>query len=151
MASFAKIDFDGTVLEVVKVNDDVIIDESGNEREDLGQKFLSQLTGYSLWKKTSYNTRGGIHYDPHTGNPSSDQTKSFRKNFAGIGCKYDSTLDAFIPPKLFNSWIFNKDTCLYDPPISRPDGVYFWDEANTKWVGITTSNFVDANVNPPTT
>ena len=56
MASFAKIDFDGTVLEVVKVNDDVIIDESGNEREDLGQKFLSQLTGYSLWKKTSYNT-----------------------------------------------------------------------------------------------
>ena len=151
MASFAKIDFDGTVLEVVKVNDDVIIDESGNEREDLGQKFLSQLTGYSLWKKTSYNTRGGIHYDPHTGNPSSDQTKSFRKNFAGIGCKYDSTLDAFIPPKIFNSGIFNKDTCLYDPPISRPDGVYFWDEANTKWVGITTSNFVDANVNPPTT
>ena len=151
MASFAKIDFDGTVLEVVKVNDDVIIDESGNEREDLGQKFLSQLTGYSLWKKTSYNTRGGIHYDPHTGNPSSDQTKSFRKNFAGIGCKYDSTLDAFIPPKIFNSLIFNKDTCLYDPPISRPDGVYFWDEANTKWVGITTSNFVDANVNPPTT
>ena len=151
MASFAKIDFDGTVLEVVKVNDDVIIDESGNEREDLGQKFLSQLTGYSLWKKTSYNTRGCIHYDPHTGNPSSDQTKSFRKNFAGIGCKYDSTLDAFIPPKIFNSWIFNKDTCLYDPPISRPDGVYFWDEANTKWVGITTSNFVDANVNPPTT
>ena len=151
MASFAKIDFDGTVLEVVKVNDDVIIDESGNEREDLGQKFLSQLTGYSLWKKTSYNTRGGIHYDPHTGNPSSDQTKSFRKNFACIGCKYDSTLDAFIPPKIFNSWIFNKDTCVYDPPISRPDGVYFWDEANTKWVGITTSNFVDANVNPPTT
>ena len=151
MASFAKIDFDGTVLEVVKVNDDVIIDESGNEREDLGQKFLSQLTGYSLWKKTSFNTSGGIHYDPHTGNPSSDQTKSFRKNFAGIGCKYDSTLDAFIPPKIFNSWIFNKDTCLYDPPISRPDGVYFWDEANTKWVGITTSNFVDANVNPPTT
>ena len=151
MASFAKIDFDGTVLEVVKVNDDVIIDESGNEREDLGQKFLSQHTGYFLWKKTSYNTRGGIHYDPHTGNPSSDQTKSFRKNFAGIGCKYDSTLDAFIPPKIFNSWIFNKDTCLYDPPISRPDGVYFWDEANTKWVGITTSNFVDANVNPPTT
>ena len=151
MASFAKIDFDGTVLEIVKVNDDVIIDESGNEREDLGQKFLSQLTGYSLWKKTSYNTRGGIQYDPHTGNPSSDQTKSFRKNFAGIGCKYDSTLDAFIPPKIFNSWIFNKDTCLYDPPISRPDGVYFWDEANTKWVGITTSNFVDANVNPPTT
>ena len=151
MASFAKIDFDGTVLEVVKVNDDVIIDESGNEREDLGQKFLSQLTGYSLWKKTSYHTRGGIHYDPHTGNPSSDQTKSFRKNYAGIGCKYDSTLDAFIPPKIFNSWIFNKDTCLYDPPISRPDGVYFWDEANTKWVGITTSNFVDANVNPPTT
>ena len=151
MASFAKIDFDGTVLEVVKVNDDVIIDESGNEREDLGQKFLSQLTGYSLWKKTSYNTRGGIHYDPHTGNPSSDQTKSFRKNFAGIGCKYDSTLDAFIPPKIFYSWIYNKFTCLYDPPISRPDGVYFWVEANTKWVGITTSNFVDANVNPPTT
>ena len=147
MASFAKIDFDGTVLEVVKVND-VIIDESGNEEDQ--DKILSQLTGYSLWK-TSFNTRGGVHYDPDTGNPSSDQTKSFRKNFAGIGCKYDSTLDAFIPQKIFDSWIFNKDTCLYDPPVSRPDGLYFWDEANTNWVGITTSNYEDAKVNPPAT
>ena len=47
------------------------------------------------------------------------------KTFAGIGCKYDSTLDAFIPQKIFDSWIFNKDTCLYDPPVSRPDGLYF--------------------------
>jgi len=125
MASFAKIDFDGTVLEVVKVNDDVIIDESGNEREDLGQKFLSQLTGYSLWKKTSYNTRGGVHYDPDTGNPSSDQTKSFRKNFAGIGCKYDSTLDAFIPPKIFDSWILIKILVYMTHPLQDQMGYIF--------------------------
>ena len=138
MASFAKIDFDGTVLEVVKVNDDVIIDESGNEREDLGQKFLSQLTGYSLWKKTSYNTRGGVHYDPHTGNPSSDQTKSFRKNFAGIGDTYDSTRDAFIPQKPFNSWILNEDTCHWEAPITYPnDGKHYnWDEDNRQWVEV---------------
>ena len=51
------------------------------------------------WLQTSYNTRGGIHYDPATGEASSDQSKALRKNYAGIGYSYDTTLDAFIPPK----------------------------------------------------
>ena len=148
MASFAKIDFDGKVLEVLKVNDDVITDESGNEREDLGQRFLSKLTGHGLWKKISYNTRGGVHYDEN-GNPSADQSKAFRKNFVGPGGKYDSDLDAFIPIKMFNSWTFNSETCLYDPPVPRPEGLYYWDEENTQWVEITSENASTAGVNPP--
>jgi len=60
----------------------------------------------------------------------------FRKNYAGIGCTYDSARDAFIPPKLFPSWVLNEETCLWDAPVSRPDDgkLYNWDEATTSWV-----------------
>lgn len=86
-------------------------------------------------KRTSYNTRGGIHYDPITNEPSSDQSKAFRKNFAGVGFKYDSQRDAFIPPKFYNSWVLNEETCLWEPPIKPPnDGNnYYWNEETLTW------------------
>ena len=59
----------------------------------------------STWKQTSYNTRGGVHYDPNTGEASADQSRALRKNYAGIGYTYDQVRDAFIPPKPFASWI----------------------------------------------
>jgi hypothetical protein len=67
------------------------------------------------WVKTSYNTRGGVHYDPNSGQPSNDQSKSLRKNYAGIGYKYDEELDAFIPPKPeIGEWNLNEETCLWE-------------------------------------
>ena len=67
------------------------------------------------WVKTSYNTRGGIHYDPNSGQPSNDQSKSLRKNYAGIGYTYDEERDAFIPPKPSEgNWILNEETCLWE-------------------------------------
>ena len=67
------------------------------------------------WVKTSYNTRGGIHYDPNSGQPSNDQSKSLRKNYAGIGYSYNEELDAFIPPKPSEgNWILNEETCLWE-------------------------------------
>ena len=86
--------------------------------------------------RTSYNTHGGIHYNPSTGEPSKDQTKAFRKNYAGIGMYYDPSRDAFILPQPFDSWVLNEDTCLWDPPFPPPDDgrIYIWDENILNWV-----------------
>jgi hypothetical protein len=99
------------------------------------EAFYSFQTGQSC-KRTSYNTHGGIHYDPVTNQPSEDQSKSFRKNYAGVGYFYDVTLDAFIPPKPYASWVLNTQTCLWEAPVPYPnDGEkYDWDESTQNWV-----------------
>ena len=88
-------------------------------------------------KRTSYNTRGGVHYT--NGEPSDDQSQAFRKNYAGIGYTYDETRDAFIPPKPFDSWTLNEDSCLWEAPVAYPeDGQqYTWNEETTSWDLIT--------------
>ena len=88
MAHFAKLDENNVVVFVT-----VGRDEDENREDE-----LSAETG-ETYKRTSYNTRGGVHYDPETGEPSEDQSKAFRGNYAGIGFTYDEELDAFIPPK----------------------------------------------------
>jgi len=87
------------------------------------------------WIQTSYNTRGGVHYEPNTDTPSDDQSKALRKNYAGIGYTYDSDRDAFIPPKPFNSWTLNETTCLWDSPVAYPDddNTYIWNEETQQW------------------
>lgn len=86
-------------------------------------------------KRTSYNTRGGIYYEPNTNEPALDQSKAFRKNYAGIGFTYDPVRNAFIPPKPFNSWILNEQSCLWEAPVPYPnDGkIWVWDEDNKEW------------------
>ena len=86
-------------------------------------------------KRTSYNTRGGVYHDPSTGAPAEDQSKAFRKNYAGIGFTYDPVRDAFIPPKPFNSWVLNEQSCLWEAPVPYPnDGkIWVWDEDNKEW------------------
>jgi len=81
-------------------------------------------------KRTSYNTRGGVHTNGGT---------PFRKNYAGIGYTYDESRDAFIPPKPFDSWILNENSCLWEAPVAYPnDGQqYEWNEETTSWDLIT--------------
>jgi len=88
------------------------------------------------WIQTSYNTRGGVHYNPENGEPSADQTKALRKNYAGIGYTYDHTRNAFIPPQPYSSWTLNEETCNWNPPVPYPnDGnMYTWNEATTSWI-----------------
>ena len=78
------------------------------------------------WIQTSYNTYGGQH----------PQGKPLRKNYAGIGYIYDEQRDAFIPPKPFESWILNEETCLWESPTPMPtnNNIYGWDEQTTAWV-----------------
>ena len=126
MASFAKIGLNNKVIEVVSVNNEVLKDSSGVEREELGIQFLNELYKWPIWKQTSYNTHGGIH--DNGGTP-------FRKNHAGIGYTYDEDRDAFIPKKPYNSWILNEDTCRWEAPVAYPtDGKkYNWNETNLNW------------------
>ena len=100
---------------------------------DFFNNFVDDSPGQ--WIQTSYNTRGGVHYKPNTNEPSEDQSKALRKNYAGIGYSYDATRDAFIPPKPFSSWILNEDTCLWDSPVAYPeDGkLYKWNEEILNW------------------
>lgn len=86
-------------------------------------------------KRTSYNTKGGIYYDPITNKPHIDQSKAFRKNFAGIGYLYDLNRDAFIPPKPFESWTLNEQSCLWQSPMPYPDdgNEYYWNEYTLTW------------------
>ena len=101
---------------------------------------LDTETNYSnlyncIAKRTSYNTRGGVHYQADNNTPSIDQSKAFRKNYAGIGYYYDSIRDAFIPPKPFPSWTLNEESCLWDSPVPYPsDGkMYTWNEDILNW------------------
>ena len=124
MAHFALLDENNTVVMVLAGRDA----DEGKEIE------LSDRTGQT-YKQTSYNTIGGVHYDPISREPSADQSKAFRKNYAGIGYTYDAGRDAFIPPKPFASWTLNEDTCLWNAPTPMPtDGqIYAWNEDTTSW------------------
>jgi len=78
-----------------------------------------------LCKRTSYNTVGGVHQNGGT---------PFRKNYAGVGYTYDPVRDAFYAPQPFESWTLNEDTCLWECPVEKPEGDYWWKEDTTEWV-----------------
>ena len=126
MASFAKIGINGKVIEVQSVVNEVLHDSNGVEQEVNGIDFLTKLTGWSIWKQTSYNTHGGVH--DNGGTP-------LRKNHAGIGYTYDEDRDAFIPPKPYNSWTLNETTCIWEAPVAMPDddNRYIWNESTQTW------------------
>jgi hypothetical protein len=113
----------------------------GRQEDDGKEAELSARTG-DVYKQTSYNTRGGVHYTD--GIPSADQSKAFRKNYAGLGYTYDAGRDAFIPPKPFASWVLNETTCLWDAPVPLPENAgtgeppkrYTWDEETISWVEV---------------
>ena len=100
MAHFAELDSNNIVLRVLCLDNSVMENDQGQRVEQLGIDFLQSLYGANtIWKQTSYNTKAGIHYDPNTDTPSADQSKAFRKNYAGIDYTYDLSRDAFINPK----------------------------------------------------
>jgi len=130
MASFAKIE-NNIVITVESVVNDVLKDLNGIEQEQLGIDFLKTLYNEpdAIWKKTSYNTHGGVHSLGET---------PFRKNHAGIGYTYDEQRDAFISPKPFNSWVLNETTCQWEAPVAYPvdsniNNRYKWNEEILNW------------------
>jgi hypothetical protein len=112
MSHYAKVE-NGIVTQVIVAEQDVI--DSG-------------IFG-SGWIQTSYNTLGGQH----------PEGRPLRKNYAGVGYTYDSQRDAFIPPKQFNSWILNENTCLWNAPVDAPNDNkrYYWQEDSLSWIELT--------------
>lgn len=121
MAHFAEIGLNNTVLRVIVVHNNDCLDENGQESEAKGAEFCRNLFG-GTWVQTSYNA-------------------TMRKNYAGTGYTYDSTRDAFIPPKPFASWTLNETTCNWEAPTVYPtDGkMYTWDEPTLAWVEVPTT------------
>ena len=128
MAHFAKLGTGNIVERVEVVHNDIATTEQA------GVEFLQNLyQDRSVWKQTSYNTLAGEHLLGGT---------PLRKNYAGIGFKYDQIRDAFIPPKRYNSWTLNEDTCQWEAPIPMPEltqeqtdnnNFYEWNEENQTW------------------
>ena len=118
MAHFAEIDQFGKVKRVIVVSNADTSDASGVEKEHIGAAFCERLFG-GTWKQTSYNA-------------------SFRKNYAGVGYAFDADIDAFVPPKPYQSWTLNTETAQWQAPTPMPtDGKrYSWNEATTAWVEI---------------
>jgi hypothetical protein len=117
MAHYAELNHKNIVIQVIPGWDEDI--KSGMEQ-------LLLLETGNIWKRTSYNTVGGVHLNGK---------KPFRKNFAAVGYTYDPQRDAFIPPQPFPSWTLNENTCEWVSPVPMPtDGVYYWDEETTSWV-----------------
>jgi hypothetical protein len=126
MAHFAKLDENNVVTQVIVVANSDTSDASGVEKEHIGAAFCEKLFG-GTWKQTSYN-----------GNK--------RKNYAGIGYTYNADIDAFVPPKPFNSWLLNNETAQWEAPTPMPEDAgtgeppkrYQWDEVTVNWVEVET-------------
>jgi len=97
MAHFAELNEDNIVKRIIVVSNEDCMDQDGNENETIGALFCHNLLG-GRWKQTSYNSR-------------------IRKNYAGVNYKYDEQRDAFIPPKPYDFWVLNEETCTWEPPI----------------------------------
>jgi hypothetical protein len=125
MAHFAKLGVGNIVEQVIVVSNDIATTEQA------GVDFINKLYNTrDVWKQTSFN-------------------RNFRKNYAGLGFRYDQERDAFIEPKPFNSWVLNEDTCLWEAPIpcpitytqnkidlftNKPEKDYYeWNEQNQSW------------------
>ena len=119
MAHFAQLNEENLVTQVIVVANEDTADQDGVENEAIGIEFCTNLLG-GRWVQTSYNA-------------------NIRKNYAGIGYKYDATLDAFIPPQPFASWILNEETAQWEAPTPYPNDEkrYTWDEETTSWVEVT--------------
>ena len=118
MAHFAQLNEENLVTQVIVVANQDTADQDGVENEAIGIEFCTNLLG-GRWKQTSYNAK-------------------IRKNYAGIGYKYDADLDAFIPPQPFASWTLNNETAQWEAPTPYPqdDKRYTWDAATTSWVEV---------------
>lgn len=122
MAHYCFIDENNVVVSVIVGKDE---DELGNDGVAYDwEEFYGREKGLKCLR-TSYNTRGGEH--AFGGTP-------YRKNYAGIGFSYDEALDAFVPPKPFESWLLNEETCLWEAPVPMPEeGLHTWNEETQSW------------------
>jgi len=145
MAHFAKIGDTSKVLTVLTLDNKDALNGDGVEDESVGQKYLEKHNNWPAerWIQTSYNTRGGKHYDNKTGELSVDQSKALRGNYAGTGYTWDKDNNIFYSPKPYASWVLNTTDAHWHSPIGdAPDLTdeekaagthYAWNEDGQSW------------------
>ena len=141
MAHFAKLGVNGKVIAVHVLNNTDMLNADNVEDESVGQQRLQQIHGWpaQMWIQTSYNTRGGKHYDAN-GDLSGDQSKAFRGNYAGIGYEWDETNQLFFSPQPYASWTKNTTTATWVPPITAPSIETYLDDSSTTQSWLITWN-----------
>ena len=149
MAHFAKIGMNGKVIAVLTLDNKDMLNADGKEDESVGQQYLERHNNWpsQMWIQTSYNTRGGKHYDNKTGELSEDQSKALRGNYAGKGMIWDEDNNIFYPKKPYASWVLNTTTATWHSPIGdapdltddqeENDSYYEWNEDSQTWDLIT--------------
>lgn len=132
MAHYAFLDDNNIVTHVIPGIDEWEQIE-GQSPEDWYGQFVGQRC-----KRTSYNTHGGVYWNPSTGKQAKDQSKAFRKNYAGVGFEFREDIDGFVPPQPFASWVLDEGSGLWVSPVPYPDDseVYVWDEDSLSWVEV---------------
>jgi len=151
MAHFAKIGMSSKVISVLTLNNGDMLNADGVEDESVGQQYLERHNNWpsQMWIQTSYNTRGGKHYDNKTGELSADQSKALRGNYTGIGHIWDEDNNIFYRKKPYASWVLNTTTADWHSPIGDAPALtseqqaqneasnhgwgYNWNEANQSW------------------
>lgn len=139
MAHFAQIDDNNIVQQVLVIDQDEI--NTGNWGDP------------AKWVQTSYNTHGGVYYTPNTNTPDPDQSKAFRKNYAGIGYTWlpdGPQGEGFVPPKPYASWVMNSFSYLWEAPVPMPvpnnPPLYIWDEDTLSWKDATPAAALNTNL-----
>ena len=131
MAHFASLDINNKVLQVVVIsNEDV--DANGGDQSAEAETFVATIVPFNpfggAWKQTSYNN-------------------NFRKQYAGIGYSYNSSLDMFVDAQPYPSWSLDSNgdwlAPVTYPSVSEIGGLTVfpsWDEPNLQWLGSTWSD-----------
>jgi hypothetical protein len=134
MAHYALLDENNVVVQVITGRNENDLDPNTGDVVDWEQEY-AKITGSVNCKRTSYNTSAGIHYDPTTLKPSADQSKAFRKNYAGKNMIYNEEIDGFIIPQPYSSWTLNSETGIWHAPTPYPDdgNAYNWNEETQEW------------------
>ena len=144
MAHFAKLGSNSKVIQVLTLNNGDMLNADGKEDESVGQQYLERHNNWpaQMWIQTSYNTRGGKHYDNKTGELS-DESKALRGNYAGIGHIWDEDNNIFYGKKPYASWVLNTTTASWHSPIGdapeltdeekAADSHYKWNEDGKSW------------------
>jgi hypothetical protein len=125
MAHFAKLGINSKVISVINFDNNRMLNADNVEDETVAINALEAETGWPLWKQTSYNTKEGKYYtidenNKHVLASEADQSKAFRKNYAGIGFTYDEDRDAFIPPKPYSNYVLDETSCTWKAPVDMP-------------------------------
>ena len=122
MASFAQLDENNNIINVIKIaNDDDILDSNGIENENLGiEKCISLFGLGTSWKQTWFGT-----------NPRRYRT-------AIVGGEYNEQYDVFVARRPYPSWTLNETTYLWESPTPQPTSeepkAWYWNEDTLTWL-----------------